>query len=52
MAMATYTNLKPMKLLLEAKANVDAADNDGRKPIPGGKEVAKEEGVNVVWEVE
>ena len=31
-----------MKLLLEAKANVEAADNDGRNPSPVGKEVVKE----------
>ena len=27
-----------MRLLLEAKANVEAADKDGRKPSPGGKD--------------
>ena len=49
--MATEGELEPMKLLLEAKANVEASDNDGRKPSLGGKKVAKEEHgdrVNVV----
>ena len=36
-AMAIHGNFKPMKLLLAAKANLEAHDKDGRDLSPNGK---------------